>query len=133
MKNFNQLTIGDKFYRVYTNYEGKDKPKFSEIIVARISKEETKSGMCIVINERGGFGNNYNDFTHIAKECNSNLIKNNTEGYFTTDLETVQTLLKDAAIGYIREQEMSIEKSNKEISRIRLAYWDYLNPKKELV
>jgi hypothetical protein len=128
MKTFKGLTVGETFYMVYTNYEGKEKPKWREIIVSRIEVGEKDKVKCLMINQRSGYGSGYYyDFVLPLDKCNTDTVENGNQGFFTTDYSVLVKLLSKAGLKYIQEVEAEIDKKKEEVKKIRVAYWDYLN------
>lgn len=129
MKTFDKLTLGDEFWMVYANHEGIIAPNFKRITVSNISVEEDEIGnVYIIINKSKRAFNEYWDLKCLIDCCNTNIVDNGDEIYFTTDETKVNELLGQTAIRYIRAQEKKIKERKEEIERIRMAYWDYLNP-----
>lgn len=126
MKTFKQLTVGDIFYTVCTDYNGKTKPTFSEEEVKSIASEEKDGKPHLAINKViGHYG--ISGYVFEMDECNSNLIQNGTSGYYTTEYSQLVFLLKEAGLKYIREISEEIRVKEKEIEQVRRTYWDYLN------
>ncbi len=134
MKTFDKLSIGDKFFQVFTDYRGKEKPTFTEITVIKIAVQEEGKVMSLVINERRTtYSGLVADFVFDISKCNINIIEKDS-GFFTTERTEVVKMLQGAAMRFIKEYEADIEKTKHKIKDIRAAYFEYLyEPIKESV
>ena len=123
MKLFKDLVIGDEIYKVFTDYRAKEKPYFEKINVTKIELDKDKN---LVINSRSGIYGDGFSFKLPIQECAVHMASIGKEGYFTTEKDTVGEVLRFTALNIIKEIENEIASKEKEISRVRKAYWDYL-------
>lgn len=124
VKNIAQLTIGDILYKVWTDYNAKEKPTFGKIVVRNIRKTDTD---LLVINVNENYPHN-SEFVFPLNECNVPTVKNKDIGYYTTDERELYRLLGDAALYWIGRYQNDIKEIEAKIRNIREAYYEYLNP-----
>jgi len=126
MKTFKQLCVGDTLYKVYTNYEAKEKPIFRKIEVRKIEIIKYKNEKnFLVINNRDDF-NRYNDFELLLELVDIDFVESK-DGFFTTDVNKVKEGIKSTGLKFINEYVGNIEDFHTKIADIRKAYFEYLN------
>lgn len=127
MIKFNELKIGDKIYVLGDQYDSQFKPSYSTIIVTRITKEIIEKELCLTINrERDTYRDDYCGYTLSYDKSQTDILKLK-KNIITTDYNKISALLREIGLKHINERHESIKTKEKEIEKIREAYWDYLN------
>lgn len=113
IKKFKELSIGDKVFYYGNNI---DKPMEGYFIVESLSLLDKK------LKITGGVYYLLLDDT----ESEKNILITNSISYTTSDLMK-KSILKEVALGLIKERQAYIRRNEKEIEEIRKIYWEFLN------
>ena len=142
MKNFNELSIGDIFYKIVTDSSAAEKPLIETIEVKNIQLNDKN---CLQINEYKGYigfpmqGSMASQapmfeiricyvIEVLLDESKTNILKIK-DGFYTTDASLKNDLVKDAGLQFIKKYESEISNLEDKIKKIRITYWEYLNLK----
>lgn len=128
-KTFKNLSIGDVFYRCFTNYESAINPRIEKVTVQDISAVNARGeGERLRINRHDGHSSVSYCIDISFEDSDVSRLPYRDDGFYTTDYDEIKHVFRDIGMKNIKRAENEIATIEEKIKKIKVGFWEFLHP-----